>query len=395
MSSKQCTNCLNIKILDDFNKDKKGKYDRMSICKICRKRKSKNTNFDYTYINYESLKKCNTCDQNLQLSEFTKNKLSFDGFKHICKKCKNNKDKQNQLKDNYYITEQIITKECFTCKQIKSTKEFRTRQSSKDKLNPNCKDCLKLTDKIYREENKEEIDKKRNLSENKEKRSNYDKIYYKNNQEKKLNYSKEYKKNNKCIHKKRKDCCIECSPNIACQLCNYTNIQSSNYKPYCAPCHYYLNPKLECSIQFKLKENLMVDEIKKEFSNLNFTFDKRIDSQCSSNKRPDIRIELYTCSIILECDEFQHKRESKECELERMQLIYEDLGNRPIIFIRFNPDNYINKEGEKIEGCFKKDKTLNKSEWKKRIQKLKERINYYLETKPEYDIEYLFYDELF
>ena len=198
----------------------------------------------------------------------------------------------------------------------------------------------------------------------------------------------------KCKHNIGKQDCPKCNTNIACKLCKYTNIKHSSYKPFCSGCYYYLNPNLECFRQYKLKENLMVDEIKKKFPNLNITYDRRIYSKCSSNKRPDIRIELYTCSIILECDEFQHKRESKECELKRMQLIYEDLGNRPIIFIRFNPDNYINKKGVKIRSCFTKDKKLNKSEWKKRIKLLLERVNYYIIHQPELEIEYLFYNEI-
>ena len=138
----------------------------------------------------------------------------------------------------------------------------------------------------------------------------------------------------------------------------------------------------------------MVDEIKKVFPYLNITYDRQIDSECSSRKRPDIRIELYTCSIILECDENQHKNYGNECELNRMQLIYKDLGNRKIVFIRFNPDSYINQEGTKIQGCFNKDNKIIQKEWQLRINELIKKINYYINNQPELEVEYLFYDQI-
>jgi hypothetical protein len=51
--------------------------------------------------------------------------------------------------------------------------------------------------------------------------------------------------------------------------------------------------------------------------------------------------------IVLEVDENQHKSYACECEVIRMVQIYQDFGGIPILFIRFNPDLYIDNLGNK------------------------------------------------
>jgi hypothetical protein len=75
--------------------------------------------------------------------------------------------------------------------------------------------------------------------------------------------------------------------------------------------------------------------------------------------------------------------------------ISHDLGHRPIVFIRFNPDDYINKEGIKMKSCWKLNKTTgliildyNKmQEWNSRINLLVEQINYWIKNSTEKTIE--------
>ena len=45
--------------------------------------------------------------------------------------------------------------------------------------------------------------------------------------------------------------------------------------------------------------------------------------------------------IIVEIDEYQHENITYSCENKRIMEISQDLGHRPIIFIRFNPDEYL------------------------------------------------------
>jgi hypothetical protein len=133
-------------------------------------------------------------------------------------------------------------------------------------------------------------------------------------------------------------------------------------------------------------------------------FDKIVDGGCSRRK-PDILIDLLTYSIIIECDENQHKNYT--CENRRTMELFQDLGDRPIIFIRFNPDSYINKNTKKIEGCFKplisiedihkkKFYNINKNEWDRRLDILEKviRENISLDTFPSKEVTEikLFYD---
>jgi hypothetical protein len=86
-----------------------------------------------------------------------------------------------------------------------------------------------------------------------------------------------------------------------------------------------------------------------------------------------------------------------------MQL-FEDLGSRPLILIRFNPDGYIDSNNKKLEGCFKpltkiedvhkkKFYDLNEGEWARRMDILekviREKINI---PSKEIDEVKLFYD---
>lgn len=73
----------------------------------------------------------------------------------------------------------------------------------------------------------------------------------------------------------------------------------------------------------------------------------------------------------------------------------EDVGHRPIVFIRFNPDEYINADGKLIKSCWKINKTSGilqidinkKDEWKERINVLNEEIQYWIDNQLEKTVE--------
>lgn len=142
--------------------------------------------------------------------------------------------------------------------------------------------------------------------------------------------------------------------------------------------------------RYKLKEHFLRDFLKDEFKNVEMVFDKQVDGGCS-RYRPDVRIECLTHTVIIECDENKHQGYS--CEEKRIMGIFNDLGNRPLVVIRFNPDS--NSESE---GCFKlssktQQLSLNKKEWNKRTAILKIHVSGYLNSVPkkEVTIEYIFY----
>ncbi len=210
-----------------------------------------------------------------------------------------------------------------------------------------------------------------------------------------------------CEHNKLRYYCIICTPKHACQECKSVRVEKrSMCYPLCQPCFCNTYPDHEKSTLYKIKERYLRDELRVRFpdNNINIIFDKAVDGGCSK-KRPDVLIDLLLYSIIIECDEDQHK--NYECENKRTMQLFEDLGKRPLILIRFNPDSYTEKR-KKIKGCFepltniedihkKKFYDINKEEWKRRIDILEEVIKGKISSEiPEKEIEEikLFYNKI-
>jgi hypothetical protein len=180
-----------------------------------------------------------------------------------------------------------------------------------------------------------------------------------------------------------------------CIECNGIKLNNQKYKGYCCRCFIYKFPNEKISKNYKIKETHMTDFIKLKFKDEVMIFDKRTGG--CSKRRPDCYIDKFTHIVIIECDENQHRDTS--CENKRTMELFQDFGNRPIVFIRFNPDKYINKNGEKIPSSFKIHKGLDvpirdKKEWENRLELLNKQINYWLRNLPNKELtyEYLFYD---
>lgn len=188
-----------------------------------------------------------------------------------------------------------------------------------------------------------------------------------------------------CVHSKIKSRCIDCfsHPQNFCQLCTFIYVKNSSYYPYCFKCYCYLHPDENIPRRFRIKENYINDFLKNYYPDI--VNNKTIASSCSSGKRPDWYIELLTHTIIIECDEDQHNNYS--CENKRMMQLFTDLGDRPIVFIRFNPDKYNEKNISSSSGefntiihsdCFyyndKNKLQVNETEWRERSKILLQTI---------------------
>ena len=208
-----------------------------------------------------------------------------------------------------------------------------------------------------------------------------------------------------CPHNKQKSTCVICNPNCSCIECKSILVDKrSKFYPLCQACFCNKYPDHKKSTLYKIKERYLRDELRLRFpdKDINMVFDKAVDGGCSK-KRPDVLIDLLLYSIIIECDEDQHK--NYECENKRTMQLFEDLGERPLILIRFNPDSYMENK-KKIEGCFKplikiedihkkKFYELNEEEWNRRVDILEEVIREKIrEDIPEKEVEEikLFYD---
>lgn len=93
---------------------------------------------------------------------------------------------------------------------------------------------------------------------------------------------------------------------------------------------------------YKTKEYSVVKFIKENFQDLTWISDKKIQDGCSK-RRPNLMVDLDYQVLIIEVDENQHEGYGNSCENKRLMEISQDLGFRPIIFIRLNPKNISNK----------------------------------------------------
>jgi hypothetical protein len=180
-------------------------------------------------------------------------------------------------------------------------------------------------------------------------------------------------------------------------LCN--TLISKKYDGYCLYCFINLFPDKPVSRNYKTKECSVVEFIKNKFQEYHWISDKTIKDGCS-RRRPDLLLDLGFQIIIIEIDENQHTDYGSSCENKRIMELSQDVGHRPIIFIRFNPDDYTNNNVN-ITSCWGQNNkaicVLKKSkeiEWFERLKFLENQINYWVNNKTDKTIEViqLFYD---
>ena len=199
-------------------------------------------------------------------------------------------------------------------------------------------------------------------------------------------------KNNTMIDVRHKNCKSE--------WC-FTLVRNNKYEGFCLFCYINIYPDKPVCRNYKTKEYAVIEYIKTTFININIITDKIIQNGCSK-RRPDILIELGYQLIIVEIDENQHIEYDCSCENKRIMELSKDVKHRPIVFIRFNPDNY-NTDTTQISSCWGINKNglsiikLNKKkEWNERLQLLGDQITYWInpdnKTNKTIEIIQLFYD---
>ncbi len=180
-------------------------------------------------------------------------------------------------------------------------------------------------------------------------------------------------------------------------------------------------PHLPVAQNYKTKERVVIAAVIEFLKSKNqiAIFDRQIPNG-TSRRRPDAFIDCKTHCIVIECDEFGHDSEEYcACENKRMmvrriffitsliidplkQEIFQDAGYRPIVFLRLNPDAYINAKGRKVASCFKLSRSgkmlLEESkgvvEMKRRLESLRRRLEHHYATVPEREltVEHLYYN---
>ena len=163
--------------------------------------------------------------------------------------------------------------------------------------------------------------------------------------------------------------------------CTYC-LEEIHYKDdYCPSCKQF--NILGKTVKTHNKELEIKALLEENFDSDIFNHDRTVTGGCS-RKRPDFLLITTWGNIVLEVDEFQHKRKTYpcECEISRMKEIYFDCGVENLLFIRYNPDSY------KTTTC---EKPMIK---RKRQELLIKIINQQLKTKEveNLGVMYLFYD---
>ena len=180
-----------------------------------------------------------------------------------------------------------------------------------------------------------------------------------------------------------------------------THAQKQRNKGYCLHCFIHVFPNEKIANNYKVKENEILNFIEETFSSCTVVRDKTIEDGCSA-RRPDAKIDLGYQVIIIEVDENQHKAYDCSCENKRIMQLSQDVGHRKIVFIRFNPDGYI-ENGVKINSCFSRTKLgfliipkSKQAEWENRLNVLHDTIKYWMKYKTNKTVEivHLFYDVL-
>ncbi len=206
-----------------------------------------------------------------------------------------------------------------------------------------------------------------------------------------------------CPHKKRKSHCKKCGGSALCksEWCETTG--NVRYDGYCLHCFIHLFPDKPNVKNYKTKEKAVTDYVLEQFPLEKYSWisDKRIQDGCS-RKRPDLFIDLGYQIIIVEVDENQHESYDCSCENKRLMELSQDLNHRPIIFIRFNPDEYTDND-KKVTSCWGINKlgvcAVKKTkikEWESRLNALKNQIDYWCNidniTDKTLEVVQLYYD---
>ena len=154
----------------------------------------------------------------------------------------------------------------------------------------------------------------------------------------------------------------------------------------CLRCFMYTFPDKPVVRNYKTKEravplgtSLTVVEFVYEHYSLDkydWVNDKTVQDGCS-HKRPDLLLHLGYQVLIVEVDENAHQSYNTFCDHKRTMQI-------SIVFIRFNPDKYVNAKGEKISSCWKVNGygicvIDKKQEWQERLTVLNKTIAFWLE----------------
>jgi len=137
----------------------------------------------------------------------------------------------------------------------------------------------------------------------------------------------------------------------------------------------------------------VVQRVLEKYPDFNWVADKKIQDGCSK-RRPDLLLDFGSHVIIVEVDENKHTTYDCSCQNKRLMEISQDIGHKPVVFIRFNPDTYVNQEGKKVTSCWRINgygvldiSKSKRDEWHARIDILLQQLEYWINNIPHKTVE--------
>ncbi len=172
-----------------------------------------------------------------------------------------------------------------------------------------------------------------------------------------------------------------------------STIPGKRYKGYCVRCFVHLFPDTPVSRDYKTKERTVVDFVVNEFPRVTWICDRRVSNGCSA-RRPDLLCDLGDQVLMVEIDENQHGSYDCSCENKRLMELSRDVDHRPLVVIRFNPDEYVDRDGVKHPSCFGVDGRgmvrvgkRKRDEWDDRLACLRSTVLYWIEARTDKTVE--------
>ena len=146
-----------------------------------------------------------------------------------------------------------------------------------------------------------------------------------------------------------------------CVTCTATS-STPRYLDRCFRCFVYEFPESKLVRNYKTKEAATLAFLRERFAAYDMREDKTVPEGCSKY-RPDLIFDFGDRVIIVEVDEHQHRAYETICENRRTMALFVDvnggdvaLGGRPLVVIRFNPDEYQPEgaDAKLVPSCWKR-----------------------------------------
>ena len=198
-----------------------------------------------------------------------------------------------------------------------------------------------------------------------------------------------------CAHNRLRNQCGECAGSKICKSKTTIGCRTTgNRKPngYCSHCFVNIFPEdpRALMVRKKSKELQVMTHIFSKYDGFKNDKPFYVDLEggcCETKRRIDLRKLIGNTMLCIEVDENQHKYYIKEKEIERYNDLFMDFSGK-YVFIRYNPDKYIDKLGKSKNPMFETRMEILEKSINKHIKRIENGENHDL-----VEIHHLLYDE--